>query len=395
METLRGIKIRTILLDNNNWLNFYNKFKHLIRLSIVINVCKLLACGTAFLGFHHYTCQTCGNSKKVFHTCKSRFCSPCGKKSTEEWIAKNLALLPQTPWQHITFTLPAELREFFWLNRHLLNHIAKIPAAIITKYAKAKKLIPGIFMAIHTFGRDLKTNPHFHLSTTSGGLVLDYSRWVSNFYIHHQTLKDRWKQQVIQTIRDLYNDGKLILPPSLNHITSYASFNSWLNFLYHKSWVVHLQKKCSDHHKNIKYLGRYLKRPPMAETRIVKYDGSFVSYLFMDHHDKQRTMVTLDIEEFIKRLIRHIPDSNFRMIRYYNWLANRKRATLMPKVFLLLNLTFQANNSVTYHSLFFAAFGHNPLQCQNCKSFMILDAINYPPKSNITSHHQELATTKA
>ena len=101
METVRGIKIRTILLDNNNWLNFYNKFKHLIRLSIVINVCKLLACGTAFLGFHHYTCQTCGNSKKVFHTCKSRFCSSCGKKSTEEWIAKNLALLPQTPWQHI------------------------------------------------------------------------------------------------------------------------------------------------------------------------------------------------------------------------------------------------------------------------------------------------------
>ncbi len=249
-------------------------------------------------------------------------------------------------------------------------------------------------MAIHTFGRDLNTNPHFHLSTTSGGLSLDHARWISSFYIHHQTLKDRWKQQVIQTIRELYSDGKLILPPSLNHLTSYTSFNSWLNFLYHKNWVVHLQKKCSDHRKNIKYLGRYLKRPPMAETRIIKYDGSFVSYLFMDHHDKQRTMVTLDVEEFIKRLIRHIPDSNFRMIRYYNWLSSRNRATLLPKVFLLLNLTPQAHNTVTYHSLFFAAFGYDPLQCQNCKSFMILDAISYPPKSNITSHHQELAITK-
>ncbi|MBX9597289.1 MAG: transposase zinc-binding domain-containing protein [Burkholderiales bacterium] len=81
------MKIRTILLDNNNWRNFYTKYKHLIRLSIVINFCKLLACGIAFLGFHHYTCQTSGNSKKVFHTCKSRFSSSCGKKSTEEWIA--------------------------------------------------------------------------------------------------------------------------------------------------------------------------------------------------------------------------------------------------------------------------------------------------------------------
>lgn len=145
METIRGIKIRRILLDNNNWWNFYNKYKHLIRDSIVINVCKLLACGTAFLGFHQYTCQNCGNSKKVFHTCKSRFCSSCGKKTTEDWIAKNLSALPQTPWQHITFTLPAELRPFFWLNRHLINHIANKPAKIINRLAKNKKIHPRNF----------------------------------------------------------------------------------------------------------------------------------------------------------------------------------------------------------------------------------------------------------
>ncbi len=394
METFRGIKIRQILLDNNNWWNFYNKHAHLIRDSIIINVCKLLACGSAFLGFHQYTCQTCGNSKKVFHSCKSRFCSSCGKKATEEWIAKNLSILPQTPWQHITFTLPQELREFFWINRHLLNHLAKKPAKIITDLAKKKNLIPGVFMAIHTFGRDLKQNVHFHLSTTSGGLSLDHSKWISEFFINHQTLKNIWKQQVIQTIRNLYKAGNLKLPPALNHISTYASFNSWLNVLYQKQWVVHLQKKCSDHRKNIKYLGRYLKRPPMAETRIVKYDGKSVWYVFLDHHDKQRTIIILEVKEFIKRLIRHIPDSGFRLIRYYNWLANRNRAKLLPIVFQLLKLTPQPINSITYYSLFFDAFGHDPLQCQNCKSWMYLEAIKYPPKKNLTSHHQELAATK-
>jgi hypothetical protein len=62
-------------------------------------------------------------------------------------------------------------------------------------------------MVIHTFGRDLKTNHHLYLSTTSGGLALDQFRWGSKFYTHHQPLKDLWKQQVIQTIRDLYNNG--------------------------------------------------------------------------------------------------------------------------------------------------------------------------------------------
>lgn len=70
MEPIRSIKIRKILLDNNNWWTFYNQYKHLIRNSIIINVCKLLACGTAFLGFHQYTCQCCGNSKKVFQLLK-------------------------------------------------------------------------------------------------------------------------------------------------------------------------------------------------------------------------------------------------------------------------------------------------------------------------------------
>ncbi len=89
-------------------------------------------------------------------------------------------------------------------------------------------------MAIHTFGRDLKTNVHFHLSTTSGGLSLDHSKWIPEFFINHQTLKNIWKQQVIQILRDLYKTGSLKLPPQLKHINSYASFNSWLNFLYQK-----------------------------------------------------------------------------------------------------------------------------------------------------------------
>ncbi len=193
---------------------------HLIRSSIIINVCKLLACSTTFFGFHQYTCQDCGNSKKVFHTCKSRFCSSCGKKATEQWIAKNLSILPDTPWQHITFTLPSELRTFFWLNRQLLNHIANKPVKIITSLAKKKKLIPDIFMAIHTFGRDLKTNVHFHLSTTSGGLSLDHSKWIPEFFINHQILKNAWKQQVIQILRNLYKAGNLKLPPQLKHINS-------------------------------------------------------------------------------------------------------------------------------------------------------------------------------
>jgi len=202
-----------------------------------------------------------------------------------------------------------------------------------------------------------------------------------------------WKQQVISILRDLYKSGELKLPSALKDFTSYTAFNSWLNFLYAKSWVVHLQKKSKDHHRNIKYLGRYLKRPPMAETRIKDYDGENVTYSFLDHHDHKNTSVTLPVVEFIKRLIMHIPDQHFRLIRYYNWLSNRTRAKLLPLVYKLVNQTMTTSSNITWQSMFQKTFGRNPLDCQGCKLLMVLTSVLFPKRSDLINNHQELATT--
>jgi len=394
LEKISGFKIKNIFLHNQNWWQFFNKFQHLIRNSIIINVCKILACGTEALGFHSYQCPTCHETKKVFHTCKSRFCSSCGKKATEQWIENNLKSLPNVPWQHITFTLPEQLRPFFWLNRDLTNQLVKLTAKIITNLGAQKNLIPGIFVAIHTFGRDLKPNVHFHISITSGGLSLNHDKWISKFYIHHLIIKKMWRHAVITKLRKLYKSNQLILPPELQKLyPSYTAFNSWLNFLYNKSWVVHLQKPCSDHKRNIKYLGRYLKRPPMAETRILAYDGINVTYKFLDHHDKCTSRITLPVEEFIKRLIMHIPDSNFRLIRYYNWLSNHSRGTMLPKVFALLKQTWQIAKKILWADLFYKSFGVDPLLCKSCNITMELTKTIYSNNSHIIHSHQYLATS--
>lgn len=393
METFSGLKIKNILLHNQNWQRFFNKFSHLIRDSIIINVCKVLACGTETLGFHSYECSQCGDTKTVCHTCKSRFCSSCGKKATEQWIENNLNLLPNVPWQHITFTLPEQLRPLFWLNRDLANHLVKLTATIITKLGQQKNLVPGIFAAIHTFGRDLKANVHFHVSITSGGLSMDQQKWIPNFYIHHQIIKDMWRHAVIAKLRKLRKQGNLNISPDLQKLyPTYSAFNSWLNFLYNKSWVVHLQKTCSDHKRNIKYLGRYLKRPPMAETRILDYNGKTVTYRFLDHHDKQMTSIKLPVEEFIKRLIMHIPDSNFRLIRYYNWLSNRTRAILLPIVFALIKQSATTIKKISWHDLFHKAFGVDPLLCQSCNIIMQLVKTVFPNKNDIINSYHTFAT---
>ena len=208
MEIVSGTKIRDILLSNGNWWKFFLIHRELIRINIIINVLKLLTCKTSFLGYHQYVCPNCSKGIKVPHTCKSRFCSSCGKKATDNWIKTNLNNMPETKWQHITFTMPDALWPFFWLNRHLMNKIPRIAAHIITNIAKEKGIRPGIFLAIHTFGRDLKRNVHIHLSTTIGGLSIDNKKWINNCYFRHDTLKDMWRYSIISLLRNEFEKGK-------------------------------------------------------------------------------------------------------------------------------------------------------------------------------------------
>jgi len=237
MEYVRGYKIRDILLDNGNWWKFFLLNAALIRPDIVINVIKILACGTAYMGYHLWVCPECTAVKAVFHTCKSRFCSSCGKKATDTWIQKNLNILPKTTWQHITFTFPQELRALFWLNRHLMNDVMPIPAKIITKIAKKYGVIPGIFLALHTFGRDLKRNPHMHLSTTLSGLSLNQTKWINKLFFDRNDIahaKTMWRYEIVSLLRRQYKSGKLKLPKNMINIKTYTAFNAWLDTL---SWI--------------------------------------------------------------------------------------------------------------------------------------------------------------
>ena len=62
--------------------------------------------------------------------------------------------------------MPSKLWDLFWLNRDLLNQITKLAADYIIALASKLNVVPTIFTALHTFGRDLKRNVHVHLSTT-------------------------------------------------------------------------------------------------------------------------------------------------------------------------------------------------------------------------------------
>jgi Transposase zinc-binding domain/Putative transposase len=158
---------------------------------VVDNVVRLLACGLEVMGYASHGCsnEACPHRKKVCFSCKSRFCPTCGKKATDQWIATQQARLPRTRWQHITLTMPSALWEVFRLNRSLLKSPGRLAAGIIKKTAARKGILPGIFTALHTFGRDLQWNVHVHLSATCGGVTAGGEPWKPMYFVKAQVMR--------------------------------------------------------------------------------------------------------------------------------------------------------------------------------------------------------------
>jgi hypothetical protein len=187
--------------------------------------------------------------------------------------------------------------------------------ALLSVWRHLGKGMPGIIAVMHTFGGDLKWNPHVHCIVTCGGLNGKQWKWVN--FIPFRRLRMAWKIQVIRGVRrwgKRQYQGK-----------EYTRFNAWLNFLYQKEWYVHVGKRLKSLEFTVKYVGRYAKKPVIAETRLKGFDGEMVTFTHRDKVLQREVEICLPVMEFIGKLVRHIPDKHHRMIRYSGLFANRTK----------------------------------------------------------------------
>ena len=135
----------------------------------------------------------------------------------------------------------------------------------------------------------------------------------------------------------MFRESAIVVPSSLANIFNNSyTFAEFLNSLYAKDLIAHCSKATYNHTINVNYLGRYIKRPPVANSKLQHYDGNAVILKSLDHKTKTFKTSTFSIFEFISRFIQHIPDIGFHMIRYYSLLANRVSSKLLPTLYRLL-----------------------------------------------------------
>lgn len=364
MEVISGsISIKKIFRHRETWLRFWAFHILMLRWTVIWNVWKMMQCKNAW-GHTEYICPECKAVRRIPHTCKSRFCNSCGKAAVERWSEKTLTEILDVKYKHLVFTIPEQLRIWFRKNRKTcLNILFSSVKDTILEFSEDKGFKPGIICILHTFGADLKWNPHIHVIITAGGLNTDKNKWIKNSYFPHGVIKPKYKYIFLKRLKTAFNNNEIAVPKLHSHIKNQKQFNSYLTQFHNMQWYVYFGKELKEADDTVKYSGRYGKRPVIAESRITAFTGSTVTFRFKDRALKKEMTMTLSTTEFIKRLIIHIPDDNFRVIRYSGIFATRVKSKMTKIAEEILKIKKRSYQKKSYSEMYAQTYGENPLRC--------------------------------
>jgi len=288
--------------------------------------------GTLALGAEVFASET--EIKLVPHTCKARPCPCCGHRATIQWQREQWCALPDIPYAGIVFTMPDVLWPIFRRNRHLLHDLPKLGAAVIQQWAKLKCGVRAAVMVIpHTFGGRLNFNSHLHILVSVGGLQESQGRWVNTSVL--DPVKDKgnlmrmWRFAVITYLRAALTAGVLTSDLSRQNLMTR------LRKQYERWWSIDIDVFTSKEHF-LRYAGRYVRRPPIAQYRFLQITDREVRFMTKDKIQKRRISISVTPEEFVARLAEHVPDRYRHAIRYFGLLAPRSKARTSAAIFALL-----------------------------------------------------------
>lgn len=125
-------------------------------------------------------------------------------------------------------------------------------------------------------------------------------------------MRARWMWNIRQLLLSVWFEG-VALPPSLSHITTESQWRSLIPTAGGDYWHVYMSKKTDGGKNTVEYLGRYLKKPPIAGSRLAHYAGSAtLSFRYHDHNTGELATETLTQRDIVARLKQHIPEKFFR-----------------------------------------------------------------------------------
>ena len=289
-----------------------------------------LRCGDLKEGFARIRCPKCGHEYLLQFSCKVRcFCPSCQAKRVVIFghhLQENVFY--PVPHRQYVFALPKMLRIYFKHDRSLLTGLCqcayKSLLAFLREVVHLKNGVPGVVMAIHTFGEyPDKFHPHIHIISTDGlfngnGL----------FCVMRETdlkpLEDLFRAEVFKFLK---KEGKI-------NDEMIGKLMNWRHSGFSVDNGVRISEKDE---KGRESVAQYIMRNVFSEGKIkyieksekviyhAKMQKMEVRSAKSETYNAKQNFKIYTAEEFIAAITQHIPKKSFQMVRYYGWYSNKSR----------------------------------------------------------------------
>lgn len=296
-------------------------------------------CRTAGLGGHRDRCTRCGYQSAIsYNSCRNRHCPKCQTGARNKWLAARSQELLPVPYVHVVFTLPQELVPLAYHNKRLLYGLLfQASAATLLEVAADPKHLGaeiGVLSVLHTWGQTLQQHPHVHCVIPTGGLSPDRTRWVKprySFFLPVKVLGRVFRGKFVDGLKRAWQRHELCLPGSLKSFSKEAAFHAFVRSLFRKDWVVYAKPPFGGPQYVLHYLARYTHRVAISNHRLVSFADDQVTFRWKNYRrDGRQALMTLSADEFLRRFLQHTLPRGFVRIRAFGFLANRRRAELLP-----------------------------------------------------------------
>jgi hypothetical protein len=279
-------------------------------------------CRTQALGGQVFACPACGEVRYSYHSCRNRHCPKCQHQQTQAWLEVQQGLLLPVPYFLLTFTLPAELRQFASRNQKLFyNLLFRASAQATQQLARDSRFVGGqigMIGVLHTWTRDLFYHPHVHYLVPGGGVSSVGYTWLPA------------RRDFFLPVKALSKLFRAAFQRALRRTSLYAKVPTKV---WRRAWVVHC-KPVGNGQTALKYLAPYIHRVALSNRRLLSIDqhGSLetsqVTFQYRPSDTGQLKTCTLSVEHFIQRFLQHVLPRGFVKVRYYGFFAATRRSRL-------------------------------------------------------------------
>ena len=193
------------------------------------------------------------------------------------------------------------------------------------------------------------------------GCTASSDTWVSRVYYDRDLLMEAWRRAVIALLRAALRAGQLRTEMTVDQMEEMLTQQE------KRWWSIKIQSFKTKGHF-LRYAGRYVRRPPIAQRRITYIGERTVRFWFKDKKLRRRVYVQCSLEEFIDRWAQHIPERYQHAVRSFGLFAPRALRQTSAAIFAILGQERRPRPKPRpWADSIKRDFGHDPLLDQTGK----------------------------